>query len=242
MCSEYRHKGRKVIFNTKKGGVVMAFAIFRVEKLKAGSHGKGTLGQTLRHLEKHSESAEISRPEMSDFNYINGDTSYKNAMKYINKCKEVHKKNNPRAVRNDAPVALEMVFSYSPEQDNQNMDFFNQFKSSVFDFMKKEFPFPTVAYAYHFNESSFHIHIVSIPYDKQKKRLSAKDAIGSKANLIRLQNAFANCCKSLGLQRGISKRITKKNHLTKEEHNRQILLQKEQYQKECHQVAEDILR
>ena len=242
MCSEYRHKGRNVILNAERTVLFMAFAIFRVEKLKGSPRGKGTLGQTLRHLEKHSESAEISRPDMSKYNYIKGDTNYKNAMKYINKCKEVHKENNPRAVRNDAPVAIEMVLSYSPNKDNQNIDFFKQFESRAFDFIKKDFPFPVVAYAGHFDESSFHIHIVSIPYDRQKKRLSAKDVIGGKANLIRLQNAFADCCKSLGLQRGISKRITKKNHLTKEEHNRQILLQKEQYQKECHQVAEDILR
>lgn len=219
----------------------MSFAIFRVEKLKSGSRGHKTLGQTLRHLEKHSSSAEISRPELSDLNYLVGNTNYKDIMKYINQCKEEHKKNNPRAVRQDAPVALEMVFSYSPDKDNQNIYFFKQFEKCVSDFVKNEFPFPVITYAAHFDENSFHMHVVVIPYDIKKKRLSAKDFLGGKAKLIHLQNAFAECCESLGLQRGISKRITKKNHLTKEEHNRQILLQKEQYQRECHQVAEEIL-
>lgn len=221
---------------------MLSFAIFRMQKLASGSRGSGTLGQTLRHLKNHSESAEISNPQNSKYNILRGCTDYKKVMSKIELLQQEHKKHNKRAVKKSAAVAVEFVFSYSKTAYNQTEEFAKQFEQCIADFIKKEFSMELVCVARHTDEDSFHWHLVVIPFDKEKKRFSARELLGDKGRLSHLQTSFAECCKSLGLHRGISKEITKSNHKTKEEHNRQILLQKEQYQKECHQIAEDILR
>jgi len=219
------------------------FAIFRVQKLKSGSRGSGTLGQTLKHLKNHLDSAEISKKDMSKYNTLQGCTDYKTVSKIINKFKKVHKENNKRAVKKTASVGLEFVFSYTADNNNQNMKFAEQFEKSINNFMRKEFPnVQILVVARHTDEKSFHWHLVVIPYDRQKKRFSAKDLLGGPREMSKLQDSFAECCKSLDLQRGISKKITKSNHKTKQEYNRQKLLQQEQQLKEATQVRDEVLR
>ena len=44
-----------------------SFAIFRVQKLKQG-RAKGSFARSWRHLERHTQSAKISHPELSQYN------------------------------------------------------------------------------------------------------------------------------------------------------------------------------
>lgn len=218
------------------------FAIFRVQKLKAGSRGSGTLGQTLKHLKYHLDSAEISNPQNSKYNFLTGCTDYKETLKAVNYYKDEHKKHNLRAVKKDSCVACECVFSYTKTKQNQTLEYAQMFEQSIKTFCEQKFPeVHLVAFARHTDEESYHWHLVFIPFDKQKRRFSAKDLLGGPREMSKLQDDFFNCCKSLGLLRGISKEITKSNHKTKQEHNRQKLLQQEQQLQEIAQIKDDVL-
>lgn len=224
----------------------MAYAIFRAQKLTPGSRGAGTIGQTLGHLRNHKKSAEIAHEEYSHLNELMGCTDYKRVMQLINSFKEEHKQHNKRAVKNTAAVAIELIFTYTKTKYNQNEKFLREFEKAIKQFLKKEFKVELVALARHCDEESFHFHLVVIPYDKERKRFSAREVLGDKKHLSHLQTSFAEFCKHLGLQRGISKEITKSNHKTKQEHNRQILTQQHKQQqktlKEAQKAVEEIFR
>ena len=219
------------------------FAIFRVQKLKSGSRGSGTLGQTLKHLKYHLDSAEISNPQNSKYNYLKGCTDYKTVKEVIEHCKDLHKINNLRAVKKDSCIASECVFSNTKTKQNQTLEYAQMFEQSIKTFCEQKFPdVHLVAFARHTDEQSFHWHVVFIPYDKKNMRFSAKDLLGGPREISKLQDDFFNCCKSLGLQRGISKKITKSNHKTKQEHNRQKLLQQEQQLQEIAQIKDNVFK
>lgn len=217
----------------------MAFVIYRVQKLAVGSRGSGTLGQCLRHLRNHSQSAEISKPEHTGSNLLKGCFDYKKVMSVINEQIEAHNKHHKRAFRSDASVACEMVFSYSPEV-GQNMRFALEYEKRVFQFLKEQFPtLKLIAVARHCDENSFHWHVVATSFDKEKNRFSVRDMVGGPAGLKKQQSELGLRCADLGLKRGLPKEITQSTHKTKREFNRQQLAQVE---KEAKKALEDIFR
>ena len=221
------------------------FAIMRVQKLRQGSRGGGTLGSTLGHLHNHERTAEISRPEFTHMNGLSGMT-YKEASELIRKNIKEHNKHHERAFRKDAAVACEFVFSYSPTV-GQDREFAREFQKCVADFIKNYYPTAQVlTFARHCDESSFHWHAVLTFYDKDTHTLSIRNNIGGPGDLRAAQDVFADKVKHLGLERGISKEITKSKHKTKRQHNHDILTQKEKerqdYIERCRTVADEILR
>ena len=221
------------------------FAIFRAAKLKRGSRGAGTFGKALRHLAKHSESCEISRGNMSRFNEFKSKGSYSDIMALSKQYEAEHNKYAARAMRKDASIAVELLFSYSPTKENQSPEYANKFQKVLIDFCRNELPnLQVVALARHMDEASNHWHIIALPYDKDLCKYSAKWCLGGPKEMQRLQTRFAEYCKDLGLQRGISKEITKSKHKTKQEYNRLQLVeqqkQKETTIREAMSALEDI--
>lgn len=212
----------------------MSFAIFRVQKLRRGV-GKGTLSCAYRHLQRHAKSAEISNPELSNLNMFQTfkggyDTVKSKLNAYIKQHNEHAKANDKRSLRNDASVAIEMIFSYSKTEDNQTLQFAKEYEQKLIAFVKETMPhLEVVAFARHTDEESFHWHVIGIPFNKSKKKLSSKDILGGKKDMSELQTKFAKCVECLGLKRGIPKAITKKNHTTKEEYNRLMILAAEEH-------------
>lgn len=221
------------------------FAIFRCAKLKRGSRGAGTFGKALRHLAHHSKSAEISRGNMSRFNVFKAVGDYSHIMEISKQYEAEHNKHSTRAMRSDASIAVELLFSYSPTPENQSPEYAKKFEAVLLDFCKKELPhFHIVAVARHMDEASNHWHLIGLPYDKDLCRYSAKHCLGGPKEMQHLQSRFAEYVSHLGLQRGISKTITKSTHKTKQEHNRIKLVQQQQEKqntiREAHRALEDI--
>lgn len=215
----------------------MAFVIYRVQKLARGSRGSGTLGQSLRHLSKHKESAEISKPQHTEKNFFKGCTDYKRVMRKINNQIAEHNKHHKRTFRSDAAVACEMIFSYSPDV-GQNLHFALEYEKRVLQFIKEQFPtFQLLAIARHCDENSFHWHVVATSWDEEKSRFSVRDMVGGPAELKKQQSELGRRCADLGLKRGIPKEITQSTHTTKREFNRQQLAHVEQ---EAKKALEDI--
>ena len=221
------------------------FAIFRCAKLKRGSRGAGTFGKALRHLAHHSKSAEISRGNLSRFNVFKAAGDYSHIMEISKRYEAEHNKHSTRAMRSDASIAVELLFSYSPTPENQSPEYAKKFEAVLLDFCKKELPhLHIVAVARHMDEASNHWHIIGLPYDKDLCRYSAKHCLGGPKEMQHLQSRFAEYVSHLGLQRGISKTITKSTHKTKQEHNRIKLVQQQQEKqntvREAQRALEDI--
>lgn len=105
-------------------------------------------------------------------------------------------------VRKNSTVAIDLIYSASK-------DFFNsktpeeslRYFQSCFDFHQKRFGHIVNA-VIHLDESTPHMHVVSIPLTKDN-RLSARDVLGGPSDMMRLQTDFFNeVGKAYGLERG----------------------------------------
>lgn len=218
----------------------MGFVVYRVQKLARGSRGKGTIGQSLRHLAKHKESAEISRPDRLKDDALRMVGDYKKVMQKIDANIADHNKHNARGFRSDAAVACEMILSYSPDENNQNKAYELQYEAQVLQYIKEKFPtMQVLAIARHCSESSTHWHVIATSYDKERHRVSIREMIGGPAQLRKQQTELAERLAVLGLKRGMPKEITNSIHKTKSEYNRQKLLHIE---KEAQTALDDIFR
>ena len=184
-----------------------AFAIFRARKLTKGSRGKNSVGVCLKHLENHLQSADISHPERMDEN-----DTYKfvdDEKKAIEEAIVQHNQISKRAIRKDASVASEFIFTYSPEMESVIDD--NEFEERMFAFIQSEFPYAQLLRMdYHATESTPHWHILILNTTEQGK-ISSKDVLGGPTDFRSHQDSFANYVADLGLQRGIPKEVRKKN-------------------------------
>lgn len=173
------------------------YCIFRAAKLQRG-HGRHSVGKSIRHLEKHLESADISRPERSHLN--RSQVFYENLSAEIKGAIEIHNFFSSRALRSDAAVAFEMIFTYSPEMDEKVSS--SEFYEKVRQFCHEEFKgAKTLRVDFHADETVNHFHVVMLATTPEQK-ISAREHLGNKAHLSQLQDRFAELCKPLGLQRG----------------------------------------
>lgn len=192
------------------------YAIFRVSKLKQG-YGKNSIGRAWRHLTKHSECAEISRPERTHLNQTKVFCSDYRAevRQIIAKHNEVAKKK----LRSDASIGFECVFTYSPEMEGKisPQDFYNR----IMKFYDKNFrPLGAVPLLVQFDadETVSHFHIISICSKDDK--INVSEVLGNRSHLSDLQTDFALMCKDIGLTRGnrYTGQKNKPKHTTLKQH------------------------
>lgn len=177
------------------------YAVYRVRKLFRGK-GKNSAGVCVRHLDRHEQSADISHPEYSEYNETEKHYNGK-VWDTINKALERHRETTGKELRADASVAVEMVFSYSPEADIDD----NDFDERVKQFIASEFPsMQILRIDYHADETTSHWHMVGIPTTKDG-RISAKEVLGGPAEFRQHQTNFAQMVADLGLERGVPKAI-----------------------------------
>lgn len=175
------------------------YAVYRVRKLFRGK-GKNSAGVCVRHLDRHEQSADISHPEYSEYNETEKHYNGK-VWDTINKALERHRETTGKELRADASVAVEMVFSYSPEADIDD----NDFDERVKQFIASEFPsMQILRIDYHADETTSHWHMVGIPTTKDG-RISAKEVLGGPAEFRQHQTNFAQMVADLGLERGVPK-------------------------------------
>lgn len=173
------------------------YCIFRAAKLQRG-HGRHSVGKAIRHLEKHIDCADISRPERSHLN--RSQVFYKNLSEEIKGAIELHNFNSSRSLRSDAAVAFEMIFTFSPEMEEKvnSHDFYEKIKQFCHEEFRGAKP---LRVDFHADETVSHFHVVLLATTPELK-ISAREHLGNKAHLSQLQDRFAELCKPLGLQRG----------------------------------------
>ena len=194
------------------------FIIFRAAKLKQG-RGSGTLAQAWRHLSNHDRITQISRPELSYLNrsqvlpeieQVGGINAYKRML--ITQ----HNKVSARKLRSDAAIAVEFLFSFSPNvmPDKPDLEYLKRYEEKLLEFVKAEFPdIKILRFDRHADELSMHYHVIATHTD-EKGKIDIKKMLGGPAEFRQHQDRVAEFFSSLGLHRGIPKKITKTRHKT----------------------------
>lgn len=133
--------------------------------------------------------------------------------------------------RSNSIVALDTIYTASPQffkdRNNEEND---QFFKDCLKFHKSQFGH-VISAIIHYDETTPHMHVISIPITKDG-RLSARDVIGNRANMIHLQDEFfRNVGQEYGLERGIHiDGPEKKQHISAQEYELQQIKQEKETQ------------
>lgn len=170
----------------------MSYAIMRCKKLAT----MGSVASSLQHCYRERETANADASRTPDNEHRAAQSTYE-AMR---KLRELL----PEKRRKDAVLAVEYVLTTSPDwwtqaSQQQQAAFFDQ----AHKWLAEKYGADRVIVAsIHQDEISPHLSAFVVPLT-QDGRLSAKEFIGSKAQMTRDQTTFAGAVASLGLQRGI---------------------------------------
>lgn len=183
----------------------MSFAILRHAKIKSS-----TKGAAISHNHRHSEVEKIN---------IDPAQKHLNRSFFGEGTKARIDAKLPSKMRKDAVVSVETLLTASPEFfDGLEKDREKLAKNSVFlawvdeslKWAKKEFGANLVDAVLHMDESSPHIHILSVPLIDG--RLCAKEVMARK-ELQRRQTEYFQAVKGFGLERGVPAAETKRRHI-----------------------------
>lgn len=121
--------------------------------------------------------------------------------------------------RSNSVVALDAIYTASGDffkgKSNEEND---QFFRDCLEFHQRKFGH-VISAVVHYDETTPHLHILSVPLT-QDGRLSAREIVGNRANLSRMQTEFfEQVGKEYGLERGIQMDgQEKKRRITAQEH------------------------
>lgn len=125
--------------------------------------------------------------------------------------------------RSNSVVALDAIYTASGEFfKDKSTEECNQYFQDCLQFHQRRFGH-IVSAVVHYDETTPHMHILSVPLT-QDGRLSAREIIGNRANLSKMQTEFfEQVGKEYGLERGVQmdgqekkKRITAQEHKLRE--------------------------
>ncbi len=185
----------------------MSFVILRHAKIKSSARGA-----VISHNHRLSDAVEKINidPEKG---HLNRSLMGQGAMQRLNE-------KLPSKMRKDAVIAIETLITASPEffdaieKDRSKLSENPKFKKWVVDsqiWMKKEWGDNVIDAVLHMDESSPHIHFLTVPLMKDG-RLCAKDFLALGV-MQRHQTEYAAAMESHGLERGLSVKETKRRHI-----------------------------
>jgi hypothetical protein len=130
-----------------------------------------------------------------------------------------------RAIRKDAVKALGIIMGGSHERMQEiaaDVTLFPAWKQANYDFVCQEFGDKNIVrFSLHRDERTPHFHCVVVPITSDG-RLSADHFIGTPTKLRAYQDRYADIMKKFGLQRGIHKELTKREHVTSKDYYKTI--------------------
>lgn len=121
--------------------------------------------------------------------------------------------------RSNSVVALDAIYTASgdffKDKSNEEND---QFFRDCLEFHQRKFGH-VISAVIHYDETTPHLHVLSVPLTTDN-RLSARDVIGNRANLSRMQTEFfEQVGRGYGLERGVQMDgQEKKEHISAQEH------------------------
>lgn len=140
--------------------------------------------------------------------------------------------------RSNSVVALDTIYTASGDFfKDKSTEECNQYFRDCLQFHQKRFGH-IVSAVIHYDETTPHMHILSVPLT-QDGRLSAREIIGNRANLSRMQTEFfEQVGRGYGLERGVQMDgQEKKKHITAQEHKlRQVKQEKAREEEELEAI------
>lgn len=140
--------------------------------------------------------------------------------------------------RSNSVIALDAIYTASGDffkgKSNEEK---NQFFRDCLEFHQRKFGH-VISAVIHYDETTPHMHILSVPLT-QDGRLSAREIVGNRTNLSRMQTEFfEQVGKEYGLARGIQMDgQEKKKHITAQEHKlRQVKQEKAREEEELEAI------
>lgn len=209
------------------------FAIMRVQKIKGGASMNGSISHITRARE--TPNADASRRHLN--RAIVGEDNAKAIRKAI-------ASRTPPKYRRDAVRSLEFVLTASPEWFVSNHERTEEYLESAVGWVKDELGEENVVSAViHYDETTPHVHVHAVPLVEETNRLSAKSFIDGRSDLGRMQSRFAEWQAGFGVQRGVSRTVTQRDHTTIAEwsdghsqlDDRESSLEKREQQVKAHQ-------
>ena len=187
----------------------MAYAILRFAKHKGGA-SKALSAHHERTKEIYASNPDIDKNRtMQNYHLIAPRWSYGQEIRHRIRMAGCR-------VRKDSVKFVDTLVTVSPEfakaHDAEMPEYFNR----AFEFLKERVGEENIISAVvHMDEKTPHMHLCFVPLTKDK-RLSAKEILGNKKNMIRWQDDFYACMSERWpeLERGAPAVETKRRHLT----------------------------
>lgn len=186
------------------------FAILRIEKRKLGS--VTPLNNHHERLKEKYKSNEDIDPERTHLNYHLVEPEGKYKEKALERIKEVGANR-----RKDSVVMQDVLITASPDWiDAKSYEEQVEYFDHAFDFIANRYGRENILSAVvHMDEAHPHMHLVFVPITPEG-RLSSKTLMGGPKGMEKLQDDFHEHMvrKYPDLTRGISKKITKRRHIS----------------------------
>ena len=187
----------------------MAYAILRFAKHKGGA-SKALSAHHERTKEIYASNPDIDKSRtLQNYHLIAPRWSYGQEIRHRIRMAGCR-------VRKDSVKFVDTLVTVSPEfakaHDAEMPEYFNR----AFEFLKERVGEENIISAVvHMDEKTPHMHLCFVPLTKDK-RLSAKEILGNKKNMIRWQDDFYACMSERWpeLERGAPAVETKRRHLT----------------------------
>lgn len=199
------------------------YAIMRFVKYKVASVANIERHQNHRERLKHRE-----HPERECENHTW--KRYNETMtQTVRKAIKEQEKTTGRKVRRDANVICELVLTFSPEMEHE---------IDLGSWVKRNFTWITETFGsgkmlradLNRDEKTTHLHCFVLMTDDNGKFNSSR-FFNKKKQVIEMQDSYAEAMAEFGLERGISKEITRARHQTLHEW----------YKAECERMADEVL-
>lgn len=183
----------------------MAFAVLHLEKGKSNSGAIGTHIDRTEGKEFSYRHADKSRLHLNrKFECNHSELPLQDAIK--KRLEEGYK--GKRAIRKDAVTFVTHVLTGSHKEMTDLAKDENRFEEWIqknYDFLKNEYGEENIVrFVLHMDEKTPHIHAVTVPLTEDG-RLSAREVVGNRKDLIALQDRYAESMSEFGLKRGASR-------------------------------------
>jgi len=186
------------------------YAILRIEKRKIGS--VTPINNHHERLKEKYKSNEDIDPERTRFNYHLVEPESKYRQKILSRIEEVGAKR-----RKDSVVLQDVLITASPDWiDAKSYEEQVEYFDHAFEFIANRYGRDNILSAVvHMDEAHPHMHLVFVPITPDGK-LSSKTLMGGPKGMEKLQDDFHEHMskKYPDLTRGISKKITKRRHIS----------------------------
>lgn len=206
----------------------MGYAIMRCAKMKRGDLCK----YDNHHWRKRDKLENRKHKELESKN-INKLRDNKTLTQQVRELIKQQEEATKRKVRKDCVVGIEFVFAFSPEcVGTFNIE---QWAMKNLQWLKEQVGGRLMEFNIEYDETTIHMHAVNAPLINGK--FNAKKMTDKKFE--EWQDTYAEYMQEFGLERGLSKKITRRKHKTLREYNEELKAKNKELKAKTEQLEKE---